>query len=815
MVDTIEYADFTAGVQLIGSIVLVVVTFVVAVLNIRKGVPNAASAQKTKSGSYELRPRLLLWLRQLSLAAFTGLFAYSFLHDVIEARHAYDAESSAPNGPAYYAARIVYLFALVGTMYTDGINNLANQDARMSWLCVYATSCALSAINYALTQTDTLLSLFLLSVLTLALGVVCAFVNVSYEQVNPPTAEYTCGLFNYWTFKHLNSVLILPGMKKKSFEFETDVPHLSDADAMHEIWKLFRVILLSQKELNLWYSIFRLVKYEWLAQGFFQFMGSSSTYITPLALERILLHIANNGSDDDEIKSIIPISIELAVVMLFVGPLMSCIGDNQNYVRGRHIGIRIRGALIASIYNKALSVDLSASKESIGKINNLISVDVGDIQTFCCYSHMLWSALLEIVLSSTLLYIVLGQAAFGGFAIMLVSLGLGLLVSKLVEHFQEQLLHCKDGRMGIVNEVLNSMRVIKYYAWENKFAAKINEARRKELGKLRNYAVTDALLFTFWEIVPAVVGAAAFVLHTFYLGKPLTPSMGFTALTLFNLLRFPLDYFPDMLNFLVRTRVSLRRIESFLRTPDVKGISDSDCRGGSNGDGNGERNGNNGFLRTELSQKAYTDNIFAPKSYQPYTRVLGSSHAVASSSEVSSVIPSLHSTVGCIELKNLTLAWAPTLKEEEEKYTKHTKTDFTLCCARRVNHTPSTTTSSTVSALHNIVTSSSYDALTSAEDDEDCDFSAREANLLQQLAQRAQKAQSPHNTAYSAVDSSEHGIALTNADTWTNNNKETLNVVAPTVILQNTTFSIPRGALAVVVGVTGSGKSSLLQGALL
>jgi len=54
-----------------------------------------------------------------------------------------------------------------------------------------------------------------------------------------------------------------------------------------------------------------------------------------------------------------------------------------------------------------------------------------DIQTFSCYSHMLWSALLEIVLSSTLLYIVLGQAAFGGFAIMLVSLGLGLLVSKL------------------------------------------------------------------------------------------------------------------------------------------------------------------------------------------------------------------------------------------------------------------------------------------------------------------------------------------------------------------------------------------------
>ena len=44
---------------------------------------------------------------------------------------------------------------------------------------------------------------------------------------------------------------------------------------------------------------------------------------------------------------------------------------------------------------------------------------------------MLWSAVLEIVLSSSLLYVVLGNAAFGGFAVMLVSLALGLLVSKM------------------------------------------------------------------------------------------------------------------------------------------------------------------------------------------------------------------------------------------------------------------------------------------------------------------------------------------------------------------------------------------------
>ncbi len=41
----------------------------------------------------------------------------------------------------------------------------------------------------------------------------------------------------------------------------------------------------------------------------------------------------------------------------------------------RHIGIRIRSSVISLIYHKSLVVDLTTSKEGIGKINNLISVD--------------------------------------------------------------------------------------------------------------------------------------------------------------------------------------------------------------------------------------------------------------------------------------------------------------------------------------------------------------------------------------------------------------------------------------------------------
>lgn len=60
--------------------------------------------------------------------------------------------------------------------------------------------------------------------------------------------------------------------------------------------------------------------------------------------------------------------------------------------------------------------------------------------------------------------------------------------------------------------------MIKYYAWELKFIGKISEARRVELQSLRSYILVGALLHLLWDIVPSVVGATAFIIHTYVLG---------------------------------------------------------------------------------------------------------------------------------------------------------------------------------------------------------------------------------------------------------------------------------------------------------
>lgn len=96
------------------------------------------------------------------------------------------------------------------------------------------------------------------------------------------------------------------------------------------------------------------------------------------------------------------------------------------------MGARVRAALVDQLYRKALATDLTVAmgKDSMGKINNLISVDVDQILEYWAYAQFAWSAPLEIILSVTLLCLVLGPVAtIAGLIAMVILIGLGVMIS--------------------------------------------------------------------------------------------------------------------------------------------------------------------------------------------------------------------------------------------------------------------------------------------------------------------------------------------------------------------------------------------------
>ena len=50
---------------------------------------------------------------------------------------------------------------------------------------------------------------------------------------------------------------------------------------------------------------------------------------------------------------------------------------------------------------------------------------------------------------------------------------------------QEQNMGFKDVRIKLIDEILNGIKVLKFYAWESSFMAKVDDIRQKEVASLK------------------------------------------------------------------------------------------------------------------------------------------------------------------------------------------------------------------------------------------------------------------------------------------------------------------------------------------
>jgi ATP-binding cassette subfamily C (CFTR/MRP) protein 10 len=119
-----------------------------------------------------------------------------------------------------------------------------------------------------------------------------------------------------------------------------------------------------------------------------------------------------------------------------------------------------------------------------------------------------------------------------------------------------------------MTEILMSIRVIKFYAWERYFADRINTIRSSELHSLKGRKYLDALCVYFWATTPVLISILTFTTYVL-IGNQLTAAKVFTSLALFNMLIGPLNAFPWVLNGLVEAWVSLKRVQGFLLLPET------------------------------------------------------------------------------------------------------------------------------------------------------------------------------------------------------------------------------------------------------
>ncbi|VDN03673.1 unnamed protein product [Thelazia callipaeda] len=197
------------------------------------------------------------------------------------------------------------------------------------------------------------------------------------------------------------------------------------------------------------------------------------------------------------------------------------------------------------------------------------------------YLHHFWLAPLLIIVYIYLLWHELGLASLAGFVAL-------LLLIPFQSHFSRRMGRCRlftlfelylreivmraDKRVSATNEILNGIRVIKMYTWEDVFSNLINRLRRYELSKVQENCIWQSLVLgLFWVSSKFIILFA--ILCYLLAGYHLSAERVFVAAALYNSSVLPITLFlPFAFQSLFETRISLSRLQEFLELDEYDQI---------------------------------------------------------------------------------------------------------------------------------------------------------------------------------------------------------------------------------------------------
>jgi len=528
-------------------------------------------------------------IRGRTLPAVAELLAWSYILALVAARH------------------------VLASVEKRGSPNLWNQTAMLygvQWMCAVLIFRSIiihprtGAIQGLAIADFALASVLLLITLTSRKG------NrpVALEHVDglQPSREPLASLLSIATFSWVDAI-VWHGYKK-TYEIEA-VWNLAPRDKAATVLANFRQL---KKTTKLALHLLRYFKRDLLIQGAWAIGNGFLTFVPTLLLKAILEYVEN--PQDTPVNA-----AWFYVVLLACSAIAEGVTNGQGLWRGRKICIRLHAIIVGEVYAKALKRKAAAASDTVlgeekktdekttdytttmkakirslgrkqkaknqkppaknnsdsqvntGTIINLMAVDSFKLSEVCAYLHFLWATSpVQLVICVLLLYRILGYTSFVSILIMVLAMPLNYYIAQQFSRTQKKVMAATDARIHTTNEVLQNIRIIKYFAWEQRFSAIVDEKRAVELRAIRNKYILWTCAAAFWFGMPLVIAFFSFMLYTLVEKKPLIPSVAFTALSLFGILRIPLDQLADMIAHVQESKVSVDRIEEFLNEDETE-----------------------------------------------------------------------------------------------------------------------------------------------------------------------------------------------------------------------------------------------------
>jgi len=288
-----------------------------------------------------------------------------------------------------------------------------------------------------------------------------------------------------------------------------------------------------------------------------------------LLIARLLRQIEAGNS----LKASKPIRSALLLVTVLS---VKMIIENQYFHNCVKCACEIRGSIGGMIFDKSLrlsagsvsSGDKDKKNMGSGEIVNLMQSDATMLEMLTLQLHTTWDGLLQIGIYVALLYRYLGASVLWGLGVLLTTIPLNAMTLRILNRLSKNEIQAKDARMTKTTESISNMQLLKLMNWEDLFAKDVQSQREIEMKRHTKRGAVRALSQAISNTAPIISLVATLSAYA-KTGKPVVASTIFTAISLFNQLRFPLFFYPMLIDSLANGQNSLNRISSYLESDEI------------------------------------------------------------------------------------------------------------------------------------------------------------------------------------------------------------------------------------------------------
>ncbi|KAL4964324.1 putative ABC bile acid transporter [Aspergillus stella-maris] len=237
-------------------------------------------------------------------------------------------------------------------------------------------------------------------------------------------------------------------------------------------------------------------------------------------------------------------------------------------MRSKDINSPNRAAHLEEDWNDGQHEDGDEEEQTRQSIINLAAVDAKRIADFVTFAYLIPSCIIRLVLAAGFL------ARLIGWLSLLAGIGGAILLAPFNSWFtkryavaQGEYMKATDKRTGAVSEVLQGIRQIKFGALEQQWQDRIKGKREAELKLLWRTSVYTTGMVSVWIMGPLLLSAISLTVYALTRGD-LSPSIAFTALSIFGSLESSLASLPDLFSKAMEANVSAGRIDDFLASAE-------------------------------------------------------------------------------------------------------------------------------------------------------------------------------------------------------------------------------------------------------